>query len=339
MKKFIVKVIAFALIFAIAAAAISAVIDPYNVFHPLNIRDNGIEPNKNYVKMVYLLSEAPDKFDTFLLGSSRVGFLNPAKLEGVRAYNLTGSAGLPREQVDNLKTMLQNGIVPENIIIEVDDISAGSDYRSHYDKHLRAPYEYLKSHPLQFVKLYFCPSVAVKSLRISRDHEPSRQVEEDFYNYGITVTYGERGKYSPPTHYFAEPLDYIDDALAAMKELTELCTQYDIDLTVFVTPIYYANFAADLQDGRYYDFLRGLSEITPFYNFSGFNDVTVDRNNYMDRSHFLAEVGDMIIDCIWNGKTDPKLLSQGFGFYTDSGNIEELIEIIESNKGLCPPAA
>ena len=29
----------------------SVIIDPYNVFHVENIRDNGVEPNKNYINL------------------------------------------------------------------------------------------------------------------------------------------------------------------------------------------------------------------------------------------------------------------------------------------------
>jgi len=93
--------------------------------------------------------------------------------------------------------------------------------------------------------------------------------------------------------------------------------------------MHYATYTGALERGDYFDFLRELAAVTPFYNFSGYNDVTMDSDNYMDTSHYLAEIGDLIIDCIWFGRTDEKLLKQGFGFRADAENIEELIGILE----------
>ena len=65
MKKFLLIVTAGALLLALFSACFCYVIDPFNVMHPLNIRDNGVEPNKNYIKITYILAN-PEKFDAFL---------------------------------------------------------------------------------------------------------------------------------------------------------------------------------------------------------------------------------------------------------------------------------
>ncbi len=327
MKRFLIKTLAFALIFALTAAGISVYIDPYNVFHPLSYRENGVEPNKNYIKMVYILHN-PERFDSFLFGSSRVGFLNPQKLTGARAYNMTGSMALPKEHLDNLKTMLRHGIRPRNVIIEVDDLCYRMDPENNKREQQRAPYEYLRCHPLAFAELYLCPRVALDALEIIRYSSRNRQEEEDLYAFGTTIIYGERGLYHPKTEEDLSGPSYLDGAMDAMAEIAALCRDNDIRLTVFVTPLHYAAYAGAVARGDYELFLRRLAEATPYYNFSGFNDITLDADNYMDTSHYLAEIGDMILDCIWNGNTDPALLSQGFGFYTTRDNVEELIALL-----------
>ncbi|MBQ9686500.1 MAG: hypothetical protein IJV41_08170 [Oscillospiraceae bacterium] len=333
MKKFLIKTLAFALIFALTAAGLCVGIDPYNVFHPLSYRENGVEPNKNYIKMVYVLHE-PEKFDTFLFGSSRVGFVNAQKLSGARAYNMTGSMALPREHLDNLKTMLHHGIVPKNIIIEIDDLSYRNDPDDNLRQHQRAPYEYLRRHPLRFAELYLCPVVALDALEIIRYSSRNAQQEADFYASGSTIVYGERGQYSPHTREDLSGPSYLDGAMAAMEEIARLCRENGVRLTVFVTPMHYATYTGALERGDYFSFLRRLAQITPFYNFSGYNDITLDSDNYMDTSHYLAEVGDRIIDVIWNGNADERLLAQGFGFYTDTGNVEQLIQTLEQGNAL-----
>lgn len=328
MKRFLIKALAFGLIFALTAAGISVTIDPYNVFHPLDYRENGVEPNKNYIKMTYILRE-PDKFDSFLFGSSRVGFVNPQKIEGARAYNMTGSMGLPQEHLDNLRTMLAHGVAVKNVFIEVDDLSYRMDPENNKKEQQRAPYEYLRRHPLEFAELYLCPRVALDALEIIRYSSRNRQEEEALYAHGATVVYGERGLYHPRTA--VEDLSgpsYLDGAMDALSQIAALCREHDIRLTVFVTPLYYATYAGAVARGDYELFLRRLAEVTPFYNFSGYNDVTLNPDNYMDTSHFLPEIGDMILEHVWNGKTDPALLAQGFGFYADRDNIDELLAIL-----------
>ena len=328
MRRFLLKALVFALVFALTAAGVSVSVDPYNVFHPLDYRENGVEPNKNYIKMVYILHE-PEKFDTFLFGSSRVGFLNPQKLEGARAYNMTGSMALPKEHLDNLKTMLKNGVVPKNVIIEVDDLCYRMDPENNKKEQQRAPYEYLRTHPLAFAELYLCPRVALDALEIIRYSSRNHREEEDFYAFGTTITYGERGLYRPKTEEDLSGPSYLDGAMEAMAEIAALCRENGIGLKVFVTPLHYASYTGALRRGDYELFLRRLAEATPYWNFSGYNDVTLDPDNYMDTSHYLAEIGDMILDCIWNGKTDAKLLEQGFGFYTDKDSVDELLAVLE----------
>ena len=85
--------------------------DPYNVFHVDHIRDMGVEPNKNFIKMKYVL-ENKDKYDTFIFGSSRVGFLYFDTSPYEHYYNMSYSEGLPKEHLDNLKVLLAAGVQP-----------------------------------------------------------------------------------------------------------------------------------------------------------------------------------------------------------------------------------
>ena len=81
-------------------------IDPYNVFHINNVRDNGIEPNANIIKMNKILNE-PDKYNAYLFGSSRVGAIHTENISDVNCYNMTYSEGLPQEHLDNIKTFIE----------------------------------------------------------------------------------------------------------------------------------------------------------------------------------------------------------------------------------------
>ena len=327
MKVFIKKTVIFALIFALLAVTVCVCIDPYNVFHPLSYRENGVEPNKNFLKMTYILHNG-SKFDTFIFGSSRVGYIDTGKIENARAYNMTYSMGVPAEHADNIRTMIRNGIIPKMIIMEVDDISYRMDAKSHIDEQPRCPYEYLVRHPLKFAELYCCPAVALESLEIIQYSSRNEDEERNMYASGSTIRRNDNSEYVFPETVDMSGSSYMDNCIDAISECVELCRDNGIDLKVFVTPLYKATYRGALERGDFFTFLTRLSEVTPFYNFSGFNDITVNSENYEDVSHYKAEIGDMIIDCIVNGKTDEKLLSQGFGFYTDRANISQLLKIL-----------
>ena len=54
-KKLAAKLCLLGLLCVAFVCGVSIAIDPYNVFHWSSVRDNGVEPNKNYVKTQYIL--------------------------------------------------------------------------------------------------------------------------------------------------------------------------------------------------------------------------------------------------------------------------------------------
>jgi hypothetical protein len=99
---------------------------------------NGVEPNKNYIKTRYII-ENPDKFDSYLFGSSRVANIDTSLINGYNCYNMTYSEGLTLEHYYNLKTMTDRNIIPKMLIIGVDDISCFINPSSHINDLLCKP--------------------------------------------------------------------------------------------------------------------------------------------------------------------------------------------------------
>ena len=50
MKRFLIKLLPFFLWIFLLMVVVPVTIDPYNVFHVENNRDNGVEPNKKFQK-------------------------------------------------------------------------------------------------------------------------------------------------------------------------------------------------------------------------------------------------------------------------------------------------
>jgi len=330
MKKFLRKIAPFVLFILVLEIAVPMIVDPYNVFHWKRIRDNGVEPNSNYIKMQYILHN-PDKFDSFLFGSSRTGFVDVERIPEGRWYNMSYSEGLPAEHLENLREMIEHGIIPKNVMIGVDNISAFVDPAIHDKQFYRIPYP--REGKLGFYANYFSIKGVLLSLEITLNHESDDpDYVERYYRTGgskrDSALAGIWQNDSPYWDYYYR--DYIGDGVLAMERIADLCEEYGINLIVFTNPIYYKTYQLSQYYG-YEKFLEWLAGHVDYYNFSSINDVTTNRDNYYESSHFTEDVGDMVIDRIFYGITDEHLESQGFGFYVTSENLEEFQEALANH--------
>lgn len=313
----------------IFSVGVSAFIDPYNVFHWKNIRDNGVEPNKNYIKMKYVLTN-PEKFDSFLFGSSRVGSIHVEKIADRKCYNMTYSSGTPKEHLQNTQTLFEQGIYPKTIYIGIDSLSYTEDVSEHDESGIRASYEYLQN-PFSFIGIYANLSSVMQAIPIVIENQKQDNFSTVFYEYGWWFNYEQVGD----TEWEDEDVpvlgdcDRMNQTLEEMQQIVTLCEENNVELIVFTNPMYQVTYEASEEDG-YLDFLKKLATITDYYNFSGLNDITMDKNNYIDTSHYCAEVGDQMIACMNGGYVSPDLQEQGFGVYVTKDNIDEIIDILST---------
>ena len=331
MKKFLLKVAIFVIYALVLNIILPILIDPFNVFHAENLRDNGIEPNKNYIKMKYILAN-PKKFDGFVFGSSRAGGIHVEKIAGEKIYNMTYSVGVPSEHLDNLKTFIANDIRPSKIYIQIDNIAYVAAREEHLTQPLRCPYEYLNENLLHFCSLYMNFSLVAQSYNIILRHSPSLEFVNRFYQYGWEFKYNMESRIKNNKLYYQPTQirlfrDKIKNTLSIINEIVNICRENKIELIIFTTPMYFSTHMKAL-DRNYLTFLEGLAQITDFYNFSGLNNITLENNNYIDTSHYKAEIGDIIINVICNGIKYPELNSQG-GVKVTRDNVKDLIRLLE----------
>ena len=335
MKKLLLKGSVFMLYVILIELVFPALVDPFNVFHTEKLRVSGIHPNSNYIKMKYILNHK-DRFSgySFIFGSSRVGFINPDKMPEGKVYNMTYSAGLPSENLANVKTFIKNGINPLRIYIGVDSYSYTNSIKRHIYEPMRCPYEYLCDDPLHFYSLYMNPSITLKAMAVIFRKKSSDPSVNNYYRIGTTISYGAKSSQNweaaTPTIGYMSPNDMpqsISNTLKDIQELYEVCQASGIDLVIFTNPMHHITYNASVDLG-YLDFVEGLAEISDFWNFSSLNDITTSNDLYMETSHFKAEVGDMMIDTMCYGKTDPKLQAQGFGFKVTRENVNDFISML-----------
>lgn len=332
MKSFLKKLLPFVLFILLLELAIPMLVDPYNIFHWSQLRDNGVEPNSNYIKTQYVLHN-PERFDSFLFGSSRTGFIDVEKIDdGGSWYNMSYSEGLPAEHLDTLRTFLENGIVPKTVMIGLDDISCFVDPSQHANQFYRIPYP--RTNPLGFYAKYLSIKGVIASLDVILSYEPTdADYAARYYRSGSTVkdpTLG--GEWEGDSPYWEDYYsDHIGTMLAYLDEIINLCEENDIRLILFTNPTYKSTYEHAVYYG-YRGFLEYLTNhVDGYYNFSGVNDITADKTNYYEASHYTEAVGDLIIQTIFEEKNDDTLKSQGFGMYVTKDNLEEFKEALETH--------
>lgn len=332
MKKFMIKVVLFVVLVGMLLVPVNLLIDPYNVFHADHMRDNGVEPNKNYIKTRFILNNQ-ETYDSYLFGSSRVGFIDVTKMSeysGERYYNMMYSEGLPAEHLKTLQVMIARGEIPDTVVIGVDDISYMVDPARHESQLYRIAYPYGESWQKQagFYLKYMDTYTTLQSLSVISNHKPTDI--SAIYTTGCEdlnrdTVFDE----TQNTPYWADYYENrMEESLQEIAAIRDLCQENEIKLIVFTNPLYYATYEKDVRHG-YLDFLEKLAGVVPYYNFSGYNEITLSKENYFETSHYRPQVGDKIIDVIFKGETDETLISQGFGVYVTRDGEEELMKILK----------
>lgn len=283
-------------------------LDPYNVFHYNCIRFNGVEPNQNFIKTRYIIDN-PERFDSFLFGSSRVGMMDVSRIRSGHFYNMAYSEGLPAEHLRNLRLFLKHGVRISNVWIGVDNISCFVDPAKHQGVLMRR--EYPEDERLwKFYLPYVNCSMAFHSLdTIMAADRSDGEKEEDFYltgNSWLSQEINRREKANRPAwdkHYKAR----FSECLQELRQIMQLCQEHGIRLTFFTNPLYENTYEKCLAEG-YGEFLKALAKVTPYHDFSGI-PMTTNRDCYIESSHYRFKVGDFMIEALEN--TDAPYLTGG----------------------------
>ncbi len=332
MKRFLKKCLIFLMILSVIFLPLGVGLDPYNIFHWNHIRNNGVEPNKSYVKMKNILKD-PDRFDSFLFGSSRAGFFDVSKMDDGDYYDMAYSEGTPGEHLQNLRDMIDRGVKIKNVTMGVDDISYFVDPDFHKDQLYRKPFPWngSLSEKAGFYLSYLDLITLSQSIEVVMKHKNT----DPYYGQRLLETGTENLSIKTDFHYDKTDATWSDyyypreESLEEIKEIVELCRENNIKLRIFTNPLNGYTYEKDIANG-YLVFLKELAGVTPYWNFSGFNNVTLDMTNYYETSHFSPDVADTIIERIYNDKGDEELLKQGYGMYVTEENVDRLMEILYS---------
>ena len=315
------------------------VIDPYSMtnYNLLEI------PNKfardDRVEKVAKLKSSP-AFDNIVLGSSRVYSSNPlmvSKYLGGSTYNAGVGTARVEDDLGFILLLQRLDKLPKNIII-------GLDFYS-FNEELETNKYFLKNEDLNFLnkkiakKNYIANFLSIDALRASYktlsnfikhpdakprfDKNGASQNASKIFNISLKTT--DPDKFSneelKKEINFIKTISYkkiSKQRLLYLQKITKIAREHNINLYLYLTPIYGKLLEEIQQDQNLYIQLLKLKQkirkIHPFYDFMTQNSITNNSAYFNNPTHFTSESGNLIYAKIFHDKNIT--LPKEFGVYT-----------------------
>lgn len=313
-------------------AAANYRLDYYGVFHPeKEIFTTGI--NDRFVKMKYLLlNDNFKKYDSYLWGSSRVMKMD-TQITGEKTYNFGEPAGMFQDYLVQLNLLLKHNAHINTIYLGIDEFTYLRDY-----SYVGAQaFGYLYQENLQkdteaFSYYLFRPSIISHALRekegeagITLLHTTGTRFVPEYIEANIEKDpqeYVQLKKFSEPITIDENDENYQYN-LNTLKNIIDICKKHQISLRIFFNPIEDKRYLANniMWINR---FKKDLAHLTPFWDFSGINYVTVNNYFWYDRMHPRAFICDKILDTV-SGQNQITWVPD-FGVYVTEENVDAFCE-------------
>lgn len=302
-------------------------IDPYGIFRT-DFMQQEIEPNQRFIKTRFLVKHGAD-YDGILFGSSRVGSVDVAHMQPGRVYNMTYSAGMPDEHLYDLKLLVDSGAHFDKVYVGIDNITLYYDHSDHENQPMRR--RYVRGRELLSFYLSYLTETPSEHIKEEIKREKEFRIFYDIYQTGRPFVLGLDASIEADidAHVNAYKFTYpswqdsyvarIDERLMDLRALKDYCDAQNMELIVFINPMHHLTYRRmDFDD--YSAFLKGLSDITGFYDFAGLNDITLNNYHYYETSHYRPHVGTMMAET-FNG-------TGSFGHWIDHTTIDTWIDTL-----------
>ena len=290
-------------------------------------------------------------FDVIMLGTSRIGVMNPKVLNkylNSNTFNLEypGSNTVIQNKLfkyanhfNNIKYLVY-GIdfmsFNENRIIK-------NDFTEFYDLENKVDnFEKISNYDLYFNTETFVKSgkLVINNILNKQKSEPIYLSENGMRDYRNFIEDNENGvlkldeeinnsikSYFRVNNGIYKNYKFSYEYLEYFKDIIEFCNKNNIKVFVYIPPMFSEHFDA-INAGGYFDefelFKKELVKITDFIDFTGHNTISKNKNNYWDSSHLRVETTEVIMAKIFNDKSVE--VPEDFGVLVTKDNINEHLE-------------
>lgn len=339
------KILALAIVLALTfLLGVNWIVDAYEVLGSRILSHFG-QPQERFLKIDFLRENK--EFDTFLLGSSRIGTVKPEDVEqllgAASVYNLTVSQANQWDNLVHTKWLIHNQPNLKRIFVQVDWPEGYGPTKPGYQL-LTEPHPDISGKSrLAFYKDYLTSF----SFEAIREKIKNNWEHEDYLLYSL-----DKGNWSRPhrdaklenscVQYVKDERAFqqiviaasstavrrrlIDDNLSALETLVSAAHEAQVETVVYVTP-HNHKFLDAINVDDYLYFLRKLSRVTKFWNFGFYSTVTNDDCLYYEPSHFRSAVGALV----YKSMISPDSKFSGFGHNVSEGSIEQELLFVRHN--------
>ena len=332
----------------ILLAAWNVAVDPFGVFGDPLFQWYAYDMTQNpRVAKIAWLEQHHQEYDSYVIGSSKASSLSVDTLNaytGDRYYNMTWYGGDLLDETQLAEYILERYEV-KNIILTIDPECANY-YGSGSQSDLK---ECMHSAVTGDSSLVFYARYLFANLSYSWDKLVSRAnagvlpdascvyiPETGCYNKALRdaspindmtsyLAYEGMSTYVAPCE-----MSYIDEAVACIQRVADLCREKGVNFTLVGVPVSDAELAAYPREGVTELWTR-VAEITDFYTFWGGSSVTGDLRYFYDAFHFRNCVGEMVLATLFGD--DSVYVPEDFGVLTTAENVAQVIEAAYAGLG------
>jgi len=318
--------------------SLNLIVDPFHVFGS-NWLPYQVQQNERFLKVEFL-KRGHDRFNGYLIGSSRIGTTEPRAIEkylpDARLYNLTVQGATLLDDLVLVRYLLKQGYAFRYAYVQIDIDRILQDYD--YPKSLLL----YRKHPAtigeSFWQFYGDYALAFPVQEMVRKIQWNVRQHADHVVLDVAGT-GRWYRSEKDLAVVADPRRYalaemsfhkevhrvigdksLASNIAALRDLVTLCDQYGVQLKVLIAP----NHRAVLDSYVVEDYLRAvraLAGVTEIWDFGAYNSVTLDDSQYYESSHYLPRVGEFMAARVY-GDLNAKVPSD-FGVLVTQENLSQ----------------
>lgn len=338
-KKWLGIFFASIVVFALIMAGINAAVDPFGIFGDkiFDYYSYNMTQNPRTAKIGYL-DKNHDKYDSYIIGSSKTSSYSVEKLNkymNASFYNMIMYGGdlYDAEKtadyiIDNYgaKNIILNIGIEESVQYNQEDdpikgnLHAKVDGKNSFLFYLK--YVFLNmGYSIDKIKSYFAHDYlpTANEVFIPETGEYNKVVRDVERVGDIKVNDGTDSKFFL---YREERNDLInmDNAAESVRRIKEKCEANGVNFMMIASPLY----DTEIEDYNYnqlVEYWKKLAEVTDFYDFSGYTDISLDSRYFYDDAHFRNCVGDMALAYIFGDSS--VYFPENFGRVTTASNAAE----------------
>lgn len=329
-KKILIQTFVIFCTFMFLVALINLFKDNFGIFKN-NYSKQEIVPNERYIRMKHLIKN-PNKYDTLVIGSSRIAYINVKDELGINVYSFSAPYLSPYEVSRMVKVLVGKGVKIKWIIYGLENealrlpgnqtgYARGNDIANlSYPVTLAEKIRFYSSY------LFYFPFIdkTKRDIWIGQEYIlDSGTWSQDYEN--STKKYKEKNKhikflFGPP---FKSEIPYNEKNIDYLKDLSDVCKKNNIKLTIFFSPETYDSYL--LNDvATFNTYKKKIAKFTPYYDFSGKNKITKAKSNFENRDHYNYKTAQYIAKVIKEDKKEQNI-DGDYGHFITEKNVDKIL--------------